>query len=121
MEVTLYNRNGKPVAYVADDGQNSIYLWSGHAVAYVYEDKIYGWSGRHLGWFIDGIIYDLRGLKVGFTHSKCPVAIHAESAKYAKYGKYAKYARYAPHTKPALGTGYSDKDLEAFFQAGRAG
>ena len=46
MEITLYNRKGKPVAYVADEGESSIYLWSGRAVAYVGEDKIYGWNGK---------------------------------------------------------------------------
>ena len=76
---------------------------------------------RHLGWFIDGAIYDLRGLRVGFIGSKCPVATYAEPAKYTKYAKYAKHARYAPHTKPALSIGYADQDLKPFLQAGRVG
>lgn len=106
MEIILYNKNGEPVAYIADDGE-TIYLWNGHAVAYLYKDKVYGWNGKHLGWFVDGIIYDLRGLIVCFIRSKCPVATYAEPASIqnmpniAKY-KYAKYARYTPHVKPAF-------------------
>lgn len=118
VEITLYNRNGKPVAYIADDDENSIYLWNGHAVAYIYEDKVYGWNGKNLGWFIDGVIYDLHGLRVGFIRDKSPVSTYAEPAKYAKY---ARYARYAPYAKPALSSGYSDKDLEAFLEADKAG
>jgi len=36
------------VAYIADD-RETIYLWDGHAVAYLYEDKVYGCNGKHLG------------------------------------------------------------------------
>jgi hypothetical protein len=119
MEITLYNKNGKPVAYIADDNENSIYLWNGNVVAYVYEDKIYGWNGKHLGWFVDGIIYDLNGFIVGFTQEKCPVATWAEPAKSAKYAKPAKYAPQSPYARPALTMTYSNKDLEEFLKAGK--
>lgn len=117
MEVTLYNKNGEPVAYIADDGE-TIYLWDGRAVAYLYEDKVYGWNGKHLGWFVDGVIYDLQGRRVGFIRSKCPVATYAEPAKNAKYAKYAKYTRYAPYARPALTLGYSEMDLKDFLEEG---
>ena len=120
MEITLYSKNGEPVAYIADDGE-TIYLWDGRAIAYLYEHKIYGWNGKHLGWLIDGVIYDLQGLRVGFTRDKCPVATFAESAKYAKHAKYAKYAHYAPYAKPVFISGYSDKDLRNFLEEGSVG
>ncbi len=69
------------MAYIAEDGEQSIYLWAGHAVAYVVEEKNYGWNGKHLGWFVDGIFYDGHGYKIGFIRSKCPVATFAEPAK----------------------------------------
>jgi len=49
METTLYDGTGRPVAYIADDSDNSIYLWSGHAVAYLVDSNVYGWNGTTLG------------------------------------------------------------------------
>lgn len=116
MEITLYNQRGEPQAYIADDTEHSIYLWNGHAVAYIKEDVIHGWNGKHLGWFIDGIIYDTQGYRVSSIRNKCPVATFAEPVKYAKYAKYAKYVAYAPYAKPRLSTGYSDQDLLSFLE-----
>ena len=59
MEITLYERDGHPVAYIADDSEHSIYTWDGHAVCYIMDEKIYGWKGHHIGWFHQGIIYDI--------------------------------------------------------------
>ena len=117
-ETTLYDVNENPVAYIADDGENSIYLWSGHAVSYINDENIHGWNGQHLGCFADGIVYDLQGTRVGFTRKRCPVATYAEPAKYVKYAKYVRYARYAPYARPALSVGYSNQSLESFLQSG---
>ena len=97
MEITIFDGRGRPVAYIADDGENSIYLWSGHAVAYIVNENVYGWNGHHLGWFIDGVIYDLHGRNVGSIQEKCPYATYAEPAKYAKNAKYAN-TQDMPHT-----------------------
>ena len=42
MEISLYERDGHPVAYIADDYDHSIYTWDGHAVCYIIDDKIFG-------------------------------------------------------------------------------
>lgn len=121
MEVTLYDAKGHPVAYVADDGENSIYLWDGHAVAYFDGETVHGWNGKHLGWYVGGVLYDLHGRRVGSIGEKCPFALYAEPAKYAKHAKYAKYARYAASARPALSSGYGSESLEAFLNGGAAG
>ncbi|EJL6303986.1 4-fold beta flower protein [Vibrio cholerae] len=112
MEVTLYDGQGKPVAYVAADSENSIYTWDGHAVAYITDGKVYGWNGQHLGWFIDGVIFDLQGYRVGSIAERCPYATYAQPAKYAKYAKYAAYA------KPALSVSYGRTHLIDFLNSG---
>ena len=119
METTLYDSKGHPVAYISSDHDNAIYLWKGHAVCYLVDDKVYGWRGKHIGWFIDGIVYDARGSRVGFTQSTCPYASYALPAKYAKYAQYAKYARYSANGQPALSTGISKEDLESFLEQDR--
>ena len=121
MEITLFDRKGHATAYIADDGEGSIYTWDGHAVAYVNNEAVHGWNGRHLGWFIGGVLYDLHGLRSGFTRERCPVATYAEPAKYAKYAKYARYAAYAPYARPGLSSGYSDEDLEDLVLNGKVG
>ncbi len=121
METTLFDGTGHPVAYVADDGENSIYLWSGHAVGYIVGELVYGWNGHHLGFFIDGVIYDTRAQRVGSIRDKCRYATYAEPAKYAKYAKYAKHARHAPYARPALSLSYSEQSFEAFLKEGAVG
>ena len=121
MEVALYDGKGQPVAYIADDGEHSIYLWDGHAVAYVDGKSVHGWNGKHLGWFVDGVLYNPHGGRVGSIGEKCPYAVHAQPAKYAKYARHAKYARYAAYARPALSSGYSSEPLDAFLKDGAVG
>jgi len=115
METTLYDKGGHAVAYIANDGDSTIYLWNGRAVAYIYDnEKVYSWRGHHLGWFIDGIIYDKRGLRTGFLAETCPSALLAALAKMAKLAKNMKMARLAAYARPALSRGYSEEPLQAF-------
>ena len=115
MEVTLYNKKGKPVAYIANDGE-TIYLWEGRAVAYLYDEKVYGWNGSHLGWFHNGIVYDLHGLRVGSIRSKCPVVTSVEPIKSVKFVKSVKSVGSVPSVKPIFSSGYSDEDLGNFLE-----
>ena len=45
MEITLYERNGRPVAYIAEDPEHSIYTWDGHAVCYIMDDSVHKYIG----------------------------------------------------------------------------
>ncbi|MFM5213269.1 4-fold beta flower protein [Aeromonas hydrophila] len=62
-------------AYITDGGEKSIYLWRGHAAAYVSGENIYVWNGKHLGWFVGGILFDLHGNRVGSLGENCPYAL----------------------------------------------
>lgn len=119
-EEALYTKSGKPVAYLASDGE-TIYLWSGHAVAYLDRDTVYGWKGKHLDWWDDGIIYDLHGRRIGFTGKRCPSGCFAAPAKYDKYAQYAKYARFAPYARPAFSFNNSEQELEDFLKQNAVG
>lgn len=120
MEETLFDRGGRATAYIASDG-NTIYMWDGHAVAYLVDDKLYGWNGRHVGWFVNGVIFDSSGYRAGFNRSRCPVATYAAPAKHAKYARYAKYARHAPYARPALSTALSGTELAVLLRSGAVG
>jgi hypothetical protein len=60
MEIALFNKHGKPVAYIAEDGE-TVYLWDGRPVAYLSDDKVYGWNGRQVG--VVSERHDLRHLR----------------------------------------------------------
>jgi hypothetical protein len=117
METALFNKNGKPVAYIAEDGE-TIYLWDGRPVAYVSEDKVYDWNGRQLGWFTNGTIFDIYGLRSGFIKTKSPIATEMEPFKPQKHLKPAKGKRQPHVIKPVLCYGYSNKNLEDLLESG---
>lgn len=76
MDEILYDNKGEPVAYIGSDYRQTIFLWDGLAVAYLYEgEHVYGTNGRHLGWFRDDILYTNDGERAGFTYRTCPVSI----------------------------------------------
>ena len=70
-EISLFDSNGRPTAYIDVENEMTIYLWNGHPVAYLVPSNdgfsIYGFNGNHLGWLDDGIVRDHKGLGVGFV------------------------------------------------------
>lgn len=119
MEETLFEPNGKPVAYLAYDDENTFYLWNGKPAAYLHTDNlIYGFNGKHLGWYEGGIIRDLNGYKVGFNEKTLPVYAAYEPYKsyksYKPYKSYQQYSKYKPYYK----SGKSDITLTQFLLGG---
>ena len=119
MEKTLYNANGEPVAYISGAPTKPIYLWDGHAVAYLYDYHVYGFNGLHLGWFLDNIVYDSEGKRIGFTSTSCPVPVYKETGKAKKYPLDKAGPRYEPPSLPDLGFDYSSEDFEEFLRKGQ--
>lgn len=62
----LYNREGRAVAYIADD-EVSIYLYDGSPVAWLYQGCVFAYGGRFLGWQMHGWLYDPAGGAAFFT------------------------------------------------------
>jgi hypothetical protein len=65
-DISLFDGHGKAAAYVANDDEMTVYLWSGEPLAYLDGDSsdgfdVYGFNGQHLGWFVNGIIWDHEG------------------------------------------------------------
>jgi hypothetical protein len=119
MEVTLFNKNGKPVAYIAEDGE-TVYTWDGRAIAYLSGDRIYGWSGRQLGWYSDGTIFDIYGYRAGFIKRKAPVPTQLEPMKPSRQMPRIKQMPQAAVVKPAMIYGYSRLKLEELLEKGAA-
>lgn len=66
-EITLFDQEGAPIAYIDTDEDLTIFLWNGTPVAYLDKSSVYGFNGKHLGWFKEGIIWDRSGYAVGFV------------------------------------------------------
>jgi hypothetical protein len=120
MERSLFDKNGNVVAYLTDDYHETIYLWDGSPVAYLYEErKIYGINGRHLGWFIDNIVFNNNGERIGFTSSSCPIPVAKEPIKPEKYPMDEIRPRWAAVPLPRLEFRFADQDLAGFLREGQ--
>ena len=117
-EISLFDQKGNSVAYIAEDGEGTIYLWNGVAVAYLVQEKVYGFNGHHLGWFDDGVMRDLKGAKVGFLKSNCPVTTKTERTKYTKKTKKTKMTRRTARTRATNKNSKSTLLLDIFLQSG---
>lgn len=117
-EISLFNSEGKPVAYVADDDDLTIYLWDGKPVCYISGDNLYGFNGNHLGWWVNGIIRNHEGNAVGATKGSIGMYTQYEPYKgYKEYKPYKQYKEYAPY-KPYWSSNWSDISLRMFLLNG---
>jgi len=120
METTLFDAQGESVAYLTDDYDRTIYLWDGHPVAYLYEQRhVYGFNGRHLGWFIDQILYDENGERLGFTFVSCPTTVAKEPEKHKKFPRDEIKPRWKAPATPKLAYEPSARPLADFLEQGR--
>lgn len=118
--MTFYNSSGKPIAYLADDGEH-IFLFNGKPVAYLYDEAVYGFNGHHLGWCENGWVRDLSGRCVFFTEEATgggpvkPVK-HVKPVKGVKHVKPVKSARQARRAKAVKSLSWSTLSNEHFFE-----
>lgn len=124
-EITLFDRNGTPTAYIdTADEDLTIYMWNGLPVAYLSTSSrdafhIYGFNGRHLGWFEDGIVRNHDGEIVGFQKGAVSKYTEYEPYKaYKKYKPYKAYKEYAPQ-KPYYTSGFGRESLSLFLMRGK--
>lgn len=118
VETTVFDAEGLPTAYLGDDGE-TIYLWSGGAVAYIAAPHVYGWNGEHLGWFDEGVMYDDRGHPIGFFSERCPRMCRMEPMKSMKRMKRMKGMRRMAPMRPIFTSSPSSTSLRAFLELGQ--
>ena len=117
-EISLVDPKGNAVAYIADDGEATIYMWNGEAVAYLKGEHVYGFNGKHLGWLDGGIMRDATGAPVGFTKDKCPSITKIEPIKSIKKIKKIKAIPKIAPIRPINKSGVSNLSLEIFLHGG---
>jgi len=120
MEKTLFDKNGEAVAYIRDDYHETVYMWDGYPVAYLYNDQhVYGFNGRHLGWFINEVIYNGQGERIGFTSNTCPVTIAKEPVKTERRTMDEIRPKWSAPPTPKLTFNLGSQDLADFLMEGR--
>ena len=103
-----------PVAYIAPDEGNTIYLWLGEPVAYLEGENIFRFNGKYLAWYERGVIWNHEGSRVGFIKSTLPVSTKSESSKaHKKYKPVKSLREFAPY-KPFKTTSIPEKPLCEF-------
>lgn len=123
-EISLFDAKGRPVAYIADDKDQTIYLWDGKPVAYLYGDDwkagidVYGFNGKHLGWFKSGIVYDHDGYAVGGIKDVFSSPVQLEPLKSLKELRPLKSLRELRPLKPLFSKTWSDIPLKYFLKNG---
>ncbi len=122
-EISLYDKDGNASAYIATNDDWTIYLWDGKPVAYIVNDgqtlHIYGFNGKHLGWYINGIIRAHDGNAVGFKKGAVTnIYEKYESYKgYKEYKPYKSYREFAPY-QPYFSAKFSPVNLSGFLYQG---
>jgi len=120
MDTTLFDKNGEAIAYISDDFDQTIYLFDGYPVAYLYEDRhIYGINGRHLGWLINDILFTDGGQRIGFTTVSCPVSLGKKPVKHEKMAKHQLRPRWQKPVLPNMGFELAEQALIDFLGEGR--
>ena len=121
-ELSLYDSEGKPIAYIVTEDDFTIYMWDGTPVAYLIpkndQFNIFGYNGNHLGWLVNGIIRDHEGNGIGFIKNAVKMYTQYEPYKsYKQYKPFKSYREYEPYM-PYLTTTWAAMPLSLFLLQG---
>ena len=118
INLTLYDKNGNPCAYI--DDEEHIFLFNGAAVAYFFEDSVYNYNGKQLGYFSAGWIFDNKGSRLFFTeYAKGGPVIPVKKIKPIKGTKSlvpVKNVKQISAVEPVNNLGWSDLSCSNFFK-----
>ncbi|SHF74094.1 hypothetical protein SAMN05444349_13237 [Bacteroides faecichinchillae] len=122
-EVTLFDKNIKPIAYINYvDDDLTIYMWDGIPVAYLEESGlIYHFNGQFLGWYMNGVIYDKEGYAVAAKKGVVRGEIKMNETYAESVIKGVKHVKPIPHVHslkpktPSFRDKWSETSLTDFF------
>jgi hypothetical protein len=68
-QISLYDKEGYPRAYIDLDNEATIFLWDGKPIAFIEPENtdtcIFNFTGNFLGWYNHGVVYDKNGYIIG--------------------------------------------------------
>lgn len=122
-EVTLFDSNGDARAYIDYDEEATIFLWNGKPVAFLENDGsdmcVFGFNGNFLGWYEDGIIRNENGDAVGAREGAVNMVTSIEPIKSIQ--EIAPIRPITPITpiKPIFSNSWSSESLTEFLYSGK--
>jgi hypothetical protein len=119
-ELDFYDSRGKAVAYVAEESDFVMYLWTGEPVAYLDDENVYGFNGKHLGWFKNGKIYDHEGSVVAALADRFTGPVSIPPLKSLRELVPLKSLKELEPLQPLWGATWSDTPARLFFLEGVA-
>jgi hypothetical protein len=122
-EVTLFDKDGNPVAYIdTADNYLPIYLWDGTPAAYLFNNRIdfdvYGFNGKHLGWYVGGVIRDHDGNVIGARKDAFSGLTRFEPLKSLKKLKPLQQLRQLSPLRPLMTIYWSNENFRMFLLGG---
>ncbi|MCX6154603.1 MAG: hypothetical protein NT007_10620 [Candidatus Kapabacteria bacterium] len=129
-DITLFDKNGEAIAYIAMDQEMTIYMWDGEPVAYLVKKgpsenpkvdlfSIFGYNGKLLGWIKDGILRDKDGNATGFIKGAVNLITNMESMKSMKSMRPMKSMKEMEPMQPMFTQNWSDISLKYFLEEGK--
>ena len=114
----LYNREGRAVAYIADN-ESSIYLYDGGPVGWLHQGAVHAYDGRFLGWMMYGWLCDPEGHPAFFTDRaqggpKRPPK-QPRPVRGSREFRPQRAQRLTRPTRPGMKTTWSARSDESFF------
>jgi hypothetical protein len=122
-EISLFEGNGKPVAYIDTTEDLTIYLWNGRPVAYLEKSgsdiEIYGFNGKHLGWLSDGVLFTHDGKAACATEKALATVAQIEPIKPIEQISPIRSIQQLEPIQPVLSNSFGDVSCVDFLSAGR--
>jgi hypothetical protein len=122
-ETTLYDSQGNARAYIDYDEDATIYLWNGKPVAFLENDGndmcIFGFNGNFLGWYEGGIVRDDGGNAVGARKGATNMMTNIEPMKSMQEMTPMRPITPITPIKPLFTNSWSSESLTEFLYSGK--
>lgn len=113
----FFDKGGRAICYTPD--RKHLYLWTGEAVGYFWNDHVYAFNGKVLGWFSNGWLYDRQNKPALFstdaTSGPAKPVRYVSPAKSIRSTRPIKSARQAAHYRPAKILSWSQHSGAIYF------
>jgi|AntRauTorckE5430_2_1112549.scaffolds.fasta_scaffold02074_9 hypothetical protein len=122
-EITLFDSNGNARAYIDYNDDATIYLWNGKPVAFLENDGndmcVFGFNGNFLGWYEDGVIYNDDGDAVGARNGATNMITNIEPIKSIQEISPIRPITPITPISPIFSNSWSSENLTEFFYKGK--
>ena len=122
-EVTLFDSSGDARAYIDYDEEATIFLWNGKPVAFLENDGsdmcVFGFNGNFLGWYKDGVIRNKNGNAVGARKGAVNMLTSIEPIKSIQEIKPIRPITPITPIKPIFSNSWSSESLTEFLYSGK--